>query len=152
VGRIRAMRMALLGEHLSAVEAYDAGLVTQVVADTEFTAAVGRIVDRLQAGPALVYAATKRAINAATLGDLEDTLDRERTSHSILSGPATASCWAARTSPRGSARSPSGVSLGSASTVCRRPAGRSDGRRPATEGGAPVRQHQRLVTSRSTLA
>lgn len=85
-GRIRAMRMALLGEHLSAVEAYDAGLVTQVVADTEFTAAVGRVVDRLQAGPALVYAATKRAINAATLGDLEDTLDRERISHSILLG------------------------------------------------------------------
>jgi enoyl-CoA hydratase len=33
-----------------------------------------------------VYAATKRAINAATLGDLEDTLDRERISHSILLG------------------------------------------------------------------
>lgn len=86
VGRIRAMRMALLAEPLSAVEACDAGLVTQVVSDSDFPAAVGRVIDRLQAGPALVYAATKRAINAATLGDLEDALDRERTSQSILLG------------------------------------------------------------------
>ena len=40
------MRMALLAEPLSAVEACDAGLVTQVVSDSDFPAAVGRVIDR----------------------------------------------------------------------------------------------------------
>src|SRR5690242_6890301 len=36
IGRARAMRMALLGEVLSAQEAYDAGLVSHLVPDDEF--------------------------------------------------------------------------------------------------------------------
>jgi enoyl-CoA hydratase len=84
IGRAKAMRMALLGEVLSAQEAYDAGLVSHLVADDEFDATVAKLVRRLASGPPLAYAATKRAVNAATLGHLDDALERERTGQTAL--------------------------------------------------------------------
>jgi enoyl-CoA hydratase len=84
VGRTRAMRMALLGEALSAREAHEAGLVGQVVADDELEEAVEAVVGRLASGPPLAYAATKKAINAATLGLLEEAFARERTGQTVL--------------------------------------------------------------------
>ena len=83
VGRARAMRMALLGEALDAQEAYDAGLVSHLAAD-DFEGTVEGLVARLAAGPPLSYAATKKAVNAATVGHLHDALERERTGQSIL--------------------------------------------------------------------
>lgn len=84
VGRVRAMRLALLGDALSGREAYDAGLASVVVPDAVFPDAVEETVARLAAGPPLAFAATKKAVNAATLGHLEDTLQRERTGQTIL--------------------------------------------------------------------
>ena len=84
IGRARAMRMALLAEPLGAREAYDAGLVTHLTSDEEFRPTVDEIVARLAAGPPLAYAATKRAINAATLDQLEGALERERTGQTLL--------------------------------------------------------------------
>jgi enoyl-CoA hydratase len=84
IGRARAMRMALLADPLSAREAYDAGLVTHVTSDADFTATVDKVVSRLAAGPPLAYAAAKKAINAATLDGLETALERERTGQTIL--------------------------------------------------------------------
>ena len=84
IGRARAMRMALLAEPLTATEAYAAGLVTHVAPDPEFPALVDKLVRRLAAGPPLAHTATKRAINAATLTDLEPALERERTGQTIL--------------------------------------------------------------------
>ena len=86
IGRARAMRMGLLAEPLSAREAYDVGLVTHIAADDDFVATVARIVNRLSAGPPLALAATKRAVNAATLAGLEAALERERTGQTILLG------------------------------------------------------------------
>jgi enoyl-CoA hydratase len=83
VGRARAMRMALLGEALGAQEAYDAGLVSHLAAD-DFEGTVEELVARLAAGPPLSYAATKKAVNAATLGHLHDALERERNGQTIL--------------------------------------------------------------------
>ena len=83
VGRARAMRMALLGEALDAEEAYDAGLVSHLAAD-DFEGTVEALVARLAAGPPLSYAATKKAVNAATLGHLHEALERERTGQTIL--------------------------------------------------------------------
>ena len=68
----------MLAEPLSARDAYDAGLVSHLVADAEFEATVDKIARRLAAGPPLALAATKKAVNAATLGGLEDALDREK--------------------------------------------------------------------------
>ncbi len=83
-GRSRAMRMALLGEALSARDAYAAGLVSHVVPDADFDETVIDVARRLAAGPPLAFAATKKAINAATLAHLEDALERERTGQTIL--------------------------------------------------------------------
>ena len=84
VGRARAMRMGLLAEPLSAREAYDAGLVTHVAADADFADTVATIVRRLAAGAPLAMAATKRAVNQATLHQLEGALERERTGQTLL--------------------------------------------------------------------
>ncbi|QIK65692.1 enoyl-CoA hydratase [Nocardioides sp. HDW12B] len=78
VGRARAMRLALLGETLGAQEAFDAGLVSHVVADDDYDEQLEKVVSRLARGPALAFARTKDAVNTATLGGLEDALERER--------------------------------------------------------------------------
>ena len=84
VGRARAMRMALLGEGLSGQEAYDAGLVSHVATDAEHAEVVEGLVRRVASGPPLAYAATKKAVNAATLEHLEDALARERSGQTVL--------------------------------------------------------------------
>jgi enoyl-CoA hydratase len=84
VGRARAMRLALLGEALPGREAYDAGLVSHLVADEDLDDTVTGLLARLAAGPPLSHAATKKAVNAATLPGLEDALQRERTGQTVL--------------------------------------------------------------------
>ncbi len=84
IGRARAMRMALLAEPMTAREAYDAGLITHVTSDDEFDDVVAKLVRRLAAGPPLALAATKRAINATTLTELNGALERERTGQTVL--------------------------------------------------------------------
>jgi enoyl-CoA hydratase len=84
IGRARAMRMALLAEPLTAQEAYDAGLATHVVPDSELPDLVESLVRRLAAGPPLALAATKKAVNAATLSGLDPALERERTGQTVL--------------------------------------------------------------------
>lgn len=84
IGRTRAMRMALLAEPLTAPEAYAAGLVSHLVDDEQFDDTVASVVRRLAAGPPLAYAATKRAVNAASLDGLEGALERERTGQNLL--------------------------------------------------------------------
>lgn len=84
MGRARAMRMALLGEPMSAADAYGFGLVSHLAPDEEFQAVVDQVVSRLSAGPSLAYAATKRALNAATLPHLEEAMARERAGQTNL--------------------------------------------------------------------
>lgn len=84
IGRPRAMRMALLAEPLSASDAFAAGLVTHLAPAEEYDELVATLVRRLASGPPLSYAATKRAINAATLSHLDDALERERTGQTVL--------------------------------------------------------------------
>jgi enoyl-CoA hydratase len=84
VGRARAMRMAMLGEGIDGRTAYDVGLVSHAVPDEAFEETVEKLVGRLAAGPPLAYAATKKAVNAATLGHLEDALARERSGQTVL--------------------------------------------------------------------
>lgn len=78
IGRARASAMALLGERLPAADAADAGLIHAAVADDQLEATVQTIVTRLATGAGVAYRATKEAIAAATLGNLDAALDRER--------------------------------------------------------------------------
>lgn len=84
IGRARAMRLALLGEVLGAREAFGAGLVSHVFPDDEYAAGLAKVVARLAAGPPLAQAATKKAINAASLGALQGAFQRERAGQSVL--------------------------------------------------------------------
>ncbi len=77
VGRIRAMQMALLPERLPATEALTWGLVTAVYPADDFEAEVDKVIERLLTGPAVAFAKTKHAINAATLTELKPALQRE---------------------------------------------------------------------------
>ena len=85
-GRLRAMRMALLAERISAAEALQWGLVTAVYPAEEFDAEVNQVLAGLVAGPAVAYRKTKDAINAATLTELEAALEREKQGQSMLLG------------------------------------------------------------------
>ncbi|BBZ42823.1 enoyl-CoA hydratase [Mycobacterium parmense] len=77
VGRIRAMRMALLPERLPAADALAYGLISAVYPADGFEAEVDKVIARLLAGPAVAFGKTKLAINAATLTELDPTLQRE---------------------------------------------------------------------------
>jgi enoyl-CoA hydratase len=78
------MRLALLSDLISAREAFNAGLVSHVFADAEYADGLAKIVRRLATGAPLAFAATKKAINAATLGGLGDAFARERAGQSLL--------------------------------------------------------------------
>jgi len=84
VGRIRAMRMALLAERIPAQEAFDWGLVTAVYPADEFDAEVAKVISTLVSGPAVALRKTKDAINAATLVELEAALEREKQGQLVL--------------------------------------------------------------------
>jgi enoyl-CoA hydratase len=84
IGRIGAMRMALLAERLPAADALAAGLISAVYPADDFAAEVDKVVAGLLNGPAVAFAKTKQAINAATLSELEPALQRELEGQSIL--------------------------------------------------------------------
>lgn len=84
VGRVRAMRMALLSDRIGAEEALAAGLVSHVLPDEEYHAGLERVVAQCAAAAPLAFAATKKAINAATLGGLPAAMDRERAGQPVL--------------------------------------------------------------------
>jgi enoyl-CoA hydratase len=77
IGRTRAMRMALLAERLSAVDALSAGLVSAVYPAADLEARVNAVLETLKSGPAIALRKTKQAINAATLTELDDAMARE---------------------------------------------------------------------------
>lgn len=78
IGRIRAMRLALLADRLTATDAYDWGLISAVYPADEFDAAVDKVLAKLRNGPAVALRKTKQAINEATLTELDDAIARER--------------------------------------------------------------------------
>ena len=77
IGRIRAMRMALLAERIRAADAYEWGLVTAVHPANDLDAEVDKVISALVSGPAVALRKTKHAINAATLTELEGAVARE---------------------------------------------------------------------------
>lgn len=68
VGRQRALELLLTNRRLSAAEALEWGLVTQVVADNNVTAAAAALARELAKGPVRAFGVTKRLVNAASMG------------------------------------------------------------------------------------
>lgn len=84
VGRVRAMRMALLAEKLDAADAYVHGLVSHVTTEETYDEVVEALLTRLSTGAPLALAATKKAVNAATLPHLEEAMEAEHRGQSML--------------------------------------------------------------------
>jgi len=84
VGRIRAMRMALLAERIPATEALEYGLVSAVYPPDDLEAAVAGVIETLASGPAVAMGRTKQAINAATLTELDAAIGRETEGQLVL--------------------------------------------------------------------
>ena len=85
VGRIRAMRMALLAERIPrrrgvAGRPGDGGLSRR----TSSTPRSDKVVATLVRGPVVALAKTKEAINAATLTELDAALEREHAGQASL--------------------------------------------------------------------
>ncbi|MDT9591976.1 enoyl-CoA hydratase-related protein [Nocardioides zeae] len=104
IGRPRAMRLALTGERLGASEAYAAGLVSHLAEPGAYETTLAAVTTGLLAGAPLAHSAAKKAVNAATLGALEDALDRENLGQLALLGTADAAegmaAFVARRPPR----------------------------------------------------
>ena len=79
IGFTRAAEMAMLGERIPAAQALEWGLINRVVADSELTAEVDALADRLAAGPTRSYAATKRQLNAWQFSRMAEQLELEAT-------------------------------------------------------------------------
>lgn len=77
VGAGRAARMAMLGERIAAAQAYEWGLVDQLLDDDDFERACGELLRRLATGPTLSYAGTKELLNARAYAGYEEQLGRE---------------------------------------------------------------------------
>jgi enoyl-CoA hydratase/carnithine racemase len=77
LGRARATRRALRRERLMATAALDAGLIAPVCAPEDLDATAREWATDLATGPRKAIAATKAAINAATLAGLPAALARE---------------------------------------------------------------------------
>lgn len=73
----RAMELALSGDPITADRALDLGLVNKVVAESDFTAAVGELGDSLANGPTRAFALTKGLIWKASGGQLKEHLSEE---------------------------------------------------------------------------
>jgi enoyl-CoA hydratase/carnithine racemase len=78
VGRARAARMALLADKVTATQAAEWGLISEVVPDADFDAHVEALAARVAAGAPRALAATKRIINEATVAALPAILAAER--------------------------------------------------------------------------
>ena len=78
IGKFKAMELILCGRFLSAKEAFDAGLVTRVVAKERFLAEALRLALEIATKPPLALKAGKEAVLAADEMALTHGLEYER--------------------------------------------------------------------------
>lgn len=86
IGRARAAELALLGQRLSAADAAAAGLAAKVLPDGDLAAHTDGVARQLVRGPKRALELTRRALAAATLGNLDGALEGERAGQIELIG------------------------------------------------------------------
>ena len=82
LGTAKARELYLLSPVLSAKEAFDLGMVTKVVPDSEIDKAAHELAMSLAQGPSIAYGYIKRNINNAEKMSLEECFDAEAIHHS----------------------------------------------------------------------
>ncbi len=90
VGLRQALRILLTNPTLTATEALEIGLVTEVVEDAELLGRAGQIATELAAMPARALSATKRLVWSGLGASVEERLAEEARTVSELSGTADA--------------------------------------------------------------
>ena len=83
VGLHRAKELVLLGDMLGAEQAREWGLVREVVEPGELDAAVGRLAERLLAGPPVAMRQSKRMLNDSFEATLDRALEDEARSQQV---------------------------------------------------------------------
>jgi 2-(1,2-epoxy-1,2-dihydrophenyl)acetyl-CoA isomerase len=79
IGLRRAQEMMLTNRVVTAAEALDWGMVTQVVADDELLAVAGKLVTKLAAGPTAAFGSVKKLLNQTGICGLREQLGAEAT-------------------------------------------------------------------------
>ena len=104
LGLHRTLRLAILGDLLTAQEAYDAGLVARVVPAEELDDTVEKVVAQLAAGSATANAAAKRLLREAAVPAPESALRKESLSIRTLAaspdGVEGVAAFVAKRAPR----------------------------------------------------
>jgi 2-(1,2-epoxy-1,2-dihydrophenyl)acetyl-CoA isomerase len=85
VGMRRAMELMLTNRRLSAVEALEWGLVTQVVPADQLMATATALAHKLAAGGTLAFGAVKRMLHESFAGTLETQMEMEARSIAAMS-------------------------------------------------------------------
>ncbi len=86
VGRAKAMELLYFPRTVSAQEALELGLATQVVTAEEFPRAVGELAARLSAGPTVAFGSIRQAVVHSAAHSLEESLDFEAEKMALTGG------------------------------------------------------------------
>jgi 2-(1,2-epoxy-1,2-dihydrophenyl)acetyl-CoA isomerase len=86
VGRAKAMELLYFPRTVSALEALELGLATQVVTQDELAGAVGELSRRLAAGPTVAFGAIRRAVVHSASHPLEESLAFEAEMMALTGG------------------------------------------------------------------
>jgi 2-(1,2-epoxy-1,2-dihydrophenyl)acetyl-CoA isomerase len=84
IGLHRAKELALLGETIDAVRAYEMGIANRVVPAQELETVAAALAARLAAGPPVAMALMKRAINDSFSRPFDEVLEQESLHQSIV--------------------------------------------------------------------
>lgn len=84
IGLHRAKELALLGETIDAVRAYEMGIANRVVPAEELEGAVTALALKLAAGPPIAMALMKRAINDSFSRPFDEVLEQESLHQSVV--------------------------------------------------------------------
>jgi enoyl-CoA hydratase/carnithine racemase len=71
IGRARTARMAMTAERVSAATAFEWGMISHVTSEDDYNAVLADVLRSVSSGPTLAFGWTKRALAAATLGELD---------------------------------------------------------------------------------
>ena len=71
IGRGRAARMAMTAERVSAATAFEWGMISYLTGEDDYQSVLADVLRSVSGGPTLALGWTKRALAAATLGELE---------------------------------------------------------------------------------
>jgi enoyl-CoA hydratase len=86
IGRARAARMAMTAEKVPAATAFEWGMISYLTASDDYGACLEQVAGSVSCGPTVALGWTKRALAAATLGDLEAVQTIEAEGQAALVG------------------------------------------------------------------